>query len=364
MNITLPGFGNFAFGLRDISLAGLNSWTVFTVINPLSNISLGAQLAMADFNLSCSFFLNVTFNSSEGIITGIPLFDQGRFVFAAVDNQLFSQVQVVLNAVNVEALSGTQFSDNACLRNAIMDLNMTELALNLTLRQLLLDAGILGLEQDLDQALTHFLALLTNSYEQAVPAFVTGVIAGPVRQKLNAWYSTLLAIPINESACQPAQTDDAIDTMTVVAPICGCLLLLALLILISHLTSKNAKKSTLLLDLTAGQARINGDDGKDNKCEEEVALLKPAVTHPALICDPSLKATYRYGIFGLIWLNVAMFIFANTNIIAKVHIVLTVNGTSQKFPSFYDFAEKSSIVDLWRAGCYALSLLIFITSGT
>jgi hypothetical protein len=82
-----------------------------------------------------------------------------------------------------------------------------------------------------------------------------------------------------------------------------------------------------------------------------------------LIMHPKLNWFWKYSILlALLW-NIALFISANISVASSVYLYLTIGNSVKRLPSLYTFMLWDSVVEMWEAGVWPLSLLIGITSG-
>lgn len=88
----------------------------------------------------------------------------------------------------------------------------------------------------------------------------------------------------------------------------------------------------------------------------------PAESVP-LIMHPKLNWFWKYSILlALLW-NIALFISANISVASSVYLYITIGNSITKLPALYTFMLWDSVVEMWDAGVWPLSLLIGVTSG-
>lgn len=69
-----------------------------------------------------------------------------------------------------------------------------------------------------------------------------------------------------------------------------------------------------------------------------------------LALDGKIPVALRYGVPVLLFLNIALFITANTSIGASVYVRLTFGQDELWLPSLFDFTLANSVRDMWDAG--------------
>jgi hypothetical protein len=80
-------------------------------------------------------------------------------------------------------------------------------------------------------------------------------------------------------------------------------------------------------------------------------------------CSPVLPRWLQSLYPGLLLLNVALFVSANTSAGASVFIVALLGPERIASPSLFTFSLVNSVRDMWNAGVYPLSILIAVFSG-
>ena len=93
------------------------------------------------------------------------------------------------------------------------------------------------------------------------------------------------------------------------------------------------------------------------------SIVLPMENNKPLIMDDRLAWYWRYALLLVILLNVALFASSTVSVASSVYVYLTVGASITRLPSIYSFMIVSSVIEMWEAGVWPLSLLIGITSG-
>jgi len=101
----------------------------------------------------------------------------------------------------------------------------------------------------------------------------------------------------------------------------------------------------------------------DFESTQPSAVVIPRKSHSALIMDKRLAWYWRYLLLLVLLYNVALFASATVSVASNVFVYLTIGENVITLPSLYSFMIVSSVVEMWEAGVWPLSLLIGITSG-
>ena len=348
--------GFLEFGIKEFALVGLNTWELFDIFDPINNTVLSSKTAMDIIGVNLTFFVNVTL--FDGVISGLHLYEEAHFSISLLNNHLESVTQMCLNAKAMLSLTGTQFTDGSCIRDSIENINMTEFFLNTTIGYIELKAETGDLEDDLDDALDNLLALFTTSFKAQIPAFINGIIAGPLRIGINnAWAE--LGKKNETHVCGSAKGADAFDSMTIVIPLSGGLVCVLIVMMLSRHYNVQAER-------TSGRKWKSLNNVND---DSEQPLLSESVFNsagnylPPLMHHQKLSLSFRYSILAAIVFNVCIFIFSNINVGASVYIVITMSGHEQILPPVFQFSLANSVHDMWQAGVYPLAILIALFSG-
>jgi len=367
MPITIPSLGVVTIGLINASLAGLNTWEVFDVLEPAGSYNLSSYTLLNNFALSVAVSINVTVNSSLG---DTYLYEEAVLEAELQNNSLRSSLQVAIREATVLALSDTEKIVPGCLMSTLYDLNLTQLDFSFVLSQIEILAVNGGSEEQIDAAINNMLALFTTSFQVAIPALFNGIIAGPARVSINSGFEAI--IEANHTCTDPGRPATFNEeTTTVSFSVVGCVVAVLLLagVIFLFVTKFRAMKPDREDDenskepLMSNTGLINGPttDAVQACDTDQVACNKKWFS--GLIFCPRFHFLLRYGIFITLLLNIAMFISSNTSVGAAVYLYVNMGGQETKLPSLFDFSLANSVIDMWEAKVYALALLIAVFSG-
>lgn len=347
--IPLGHMGTLAFGVTDFYLGGLDSWKAFDVLHPNSdNYTLDTTTEMDSLVVNITLFINVTVG---GHIVGGTLFEKAKFSLRLARNSLQGRMLLALDEKTIHSLSSGEFFNTGCLCSAITGINFTQFLLNTTLESINLEALGGGFEQDLDQAISNLIQLFTHSFGAAIPAFLNGIIGGPLRGVANTMINAYVTDTRETKQCAKVTAPDtkiSVASMTIVAPVCGTMAAACIIVALAMRYSRRSKSSSL------SAKSLNDDDTTPLVSQENT---------PALVVHSGISPLIRYGIVILICGNIGMFLFSNTNVGASVYILMTVAGQETRLPSMFQFSLANSVHDMWVAGVYPLSIMIALFSG-
>ncbi|KAH3756969.1 Paraquat-inducible protein A [Pelomyxa schiedti] len=348
--IEIPGLGRLDLGILDLSIGGLNTWKTFQLLIPHELYTLVSETNLGVISLNATFSVNVSV-ASDVIHDSHWLYEEARFTLKLEENVLDNTFQVTVYPQRSENYTNTMCMDPQCLLG-IFGANstaITELLFNITIAQLGLVASAGDLEDDVDQAIDDVLLLLTTSFEQCVPAFLNGFVAGPVVVMLN----DLMSTGLNEAECE-YQEDvpyklDRPNPYATYSSIIGSFLVFFIVTGICICIQRYRKKAK---------------KEADSPYSEMSPLKTEQEQHPCLILHPKIPAWMRYLMPLLICLNMMIFVSSNTSGGASVYLALITGlGRSVNFPPMFAFTLANSVHDMWLAGVWPLSLLICIFSG-
>lgn len=367
--IPVASLGVVTFGLHNVSISGLNTWGLFDVLEPEGHYNLTSRTQLDTFALSVAFSVNVSVNGTLG---DTYLYEEAVLIAGLENNTLHSSLQVAINDATVRSLTDNQIIVPGCLLSTVHDLNMTQLDFSFVLAQLQILATNGGTEEQLDTAINNVFALLTQSFQPAIPALFNGLVAGPVRLLANVGFGALLEA---NTTCTNPSSPETFNRESTIAAFSGAggvfAVLLALTVaalFISQMPSSSPsdEESNAPLINDHRDRRVLSDDAIDGvgeTKEEEETDGRRSKWLNALIFTSRFPAALRYGVLLLLLSNIALFISSNTSVGASVYMYVTMGGEQTKLPSLFDFSLGNSVVDMWHAEVYALSLLIAVFSG-
>lgn len=217
-----------------------------------------------------------------------------------------------------------------------------------------------NLEEDLDELLDNFAALMIELYQFVIPAFLNGFVVRLLLGMVNPMVQDLIngtacTIPMGsrDNGFRGAPTAAAFSGLEIAA-ICvagvGIFLVIGLK-KFSETKNKIAEKTRSAIDKMV--AFMQGKD-EDPCC---------------LMLEPRISLVARVVIPFLIFSNIALFISSNTSVGASVILQITAQASTSpketvlESSALYTFGLVDSVHEMWVAGVYPLSILICLFSG-
>lgn len=357
--ISVPSVGSIEITINNASLSGLNTWEAFDLMRSASPVDLVSQTRLQQLLVSVAFAVNI---STEMAGASAPyLYEE-----AVVDISLFNislRADLILGITEsvLYRLSDNQRSIPACLLQSLHNASFDQLDLRFAATEIQLLAANGAAEAEIDAAINVLLELLTSSFEVVVPAIATGVMGGPVRQTINTQLVQLRHV--NDTCTDPDDPATVAVEWTIGAFV-GAVVCSAVLIIPVCLAFFIVKR----LHRRYQQSARKLSEGEE--MSSSILLSHDAATKSSrskwtdsIITSARLPASLRYGLVLILFCNIAMFISAHTSVGASVYIYVTLGDQRTRLPSLFDFSLGNTIVDMWQAEVYALSLLIAILSG-
>lgn len=371
------------FTLKDVVISGLNTWTDFTIIEPISPFVLDTHTGLGQFGINVSFLINV---SLDGIIEtgGTDLSETASLYFYMENNTLDLQFQIA-HENNV----GINYTHAQCMDlDCLISLGSPEgtgvrmLELNTTLGQIGIEAASGHLEKELQESINTIIKFFIFNYKRQIPVFLNGFIS--------MYGTTFLNNKINETfqntECNyiPNVPYEPFNKLTSLIGLCffifGCLLVIILNIIVTqqkkkklqirHENSPTAKSTTSNTDTISLSSTTDDSSG----CNPQPLLVDEAAVgkwlsfwredeDASLMMHPRIPLWLRFVIPFLIIANIGLFISSNGSFGGSVFLKLHFGDTRRlEMPSFFDFSLINSIRDMWKAKTYALSILVAIMS--
>ena len=402
LNFTIvdkPSIGKVVFGITGIYLGGLDTWSEFDLLSPSEKYNLNSATSMDSLVFNMTFYINIT--TAGHASGGGTLQEKAVFSMVLEHNHLQASMQLALQEAFLQSMSGNQFVSMGCLSTAVESVNFTQLLVNTTVRELALVPLEGSFERDLDKAIDDFLSLFIFGFNPAIPAFLNGIIGGPLRHELNNVLAEYFAEGKSDT-CPAPHTGPSINELTLVAPMMGAFIAFLMISFLAVYFSRPKGSATASISVTknsfhSGNATptfygsSTSDSAKMNSIfktqlvdvnnnlgssammfsTEKTPLISATDADayissdflPALIVHPKIHRILRYGMLLLLCINIAFFIMSNTNVAASVYMVISMGGHSTTLPDLFEFSLANSVRDMWTAGVYPLSLMIALFSG-
>lgn len=379
--VPVPGLNaTITLGLTDAVVTHLDTWNDFRVLHPVSAHVLRSYTDLADLGINVSFFVNVSVNG-DMIRDPAYLYEEASLVTYMASNTLTVLLQAAPRRHTFDAYSDAMCLSPACLV-AALGANGTALidaALNMTFDYIRMIAVGEELEADVRKVANTLFAVLVDNYKFIIPSFVDGLLSGPGLDAVNS----LLNQTLQNASC-PFQPDDPYTdiNITVTAAVMGAAVLVSLLIAIfplyEHFHGLRGKEDDeerkSLLGAGDTEDSVNGEasqlrlvqmhGGNGKKLGFWANFCRTDPEGASLFMDKRLNVFVRAFVPLLLFVNAAMFVSSNTGIGASVFIYLTfADERVIRLPSMFDFGLVNSVVDMWKAGVYPLSILVAVFSG-
>lgn len=353
-------------GLTDAVVTHLDTWNDFRVLNPVSAHVLRSYTDLADLGINVSFFVNV---SVDGDMIHDPayLYEEASLVTYMSSNTLTVLLQAAPRRGTFDTYSDTMCLTPACLV-AALGANGTaviDAALNMTFDYIKMLAVGEELEADVRKVANTLFAVFVDNYKFIIPSFVDGLLSGPGLTFIN----DALNQTIRNASC-PYQPDEPYSdiNVTVTAAVMAAAVVVSLLIAIFPLYEHyHGLEPTAAADNEEAKALLGYEEGGDGVAKKAGFWANFRRTDPegaSLFMDKRLNVFVRAFVPLLLFINAAMFISSNTGTGASVFIYLTfADERVLRLPSMFDFGLVNSVVDMWKAGVYPLSILVAVFSG-
>ena len=366
LTVPLPDLNaTITLGLTDAVVSHLDTWNDFRVLNPVSAHVLRSFTDLADLGINVSFFVNVSVNG-DMIRDPAYLYEEASLVTYMSSNTLTVLLQAAPRRHTFDTYSDTMCLTPACLVAALgaNGTALIDVALNMTFDYIKMLAAGEELEADVRKVANTLFAVLIDNYKFIIPSFVDGLLSGPGLTFIN----DALNQTIRNASC-PYQPDEPYSdinvtvTLAVMAAAVVVSLLIATFPLYEHYhgfksvgrDGESEERKALLGDYEEGGMKKAGFWANFRRTDPEGA---------SLFMDKRLNVFVRAFVPLLLFVNAAMFISSNTGTGASVFIYLTfADERVIRLPSMFDFGLVNSVVDMWKAGVYPLSILVAVFSG-
>lgn len=300
----ISSIGELELQLINVAFWGLNSWTTFDILEPVSDYLLESNLKFD----SCGVNITISSNFSTFGFGNTFLFDplwlyEEWIVSLSIEKSAIQSLLQLAVEPPSSSFTDAQCQDVQCLLSLI-HWNSTSLAnLSIDISQVHLQMkGITGsFEEDILAAIDDLLAVLLVPYTNALPAFIQGFAAGPLIRSVN---DLLLYMPTSECPYIPDTRASFQKTSipTIIACTFGIILAITGLAVVSYAISR----------------RLN--DRWDKSCSnlEEGIPLSAKTSKETYLCvfderaclllHPKLSVTTRFLVPVLILIAVSAFV--------------------------------------------------------
>ncbi|KAH0792051.1 hypothetical protein GPJ56_004060 [Histomonas meleagridis] len=343
--------------LNELNFSGMNTWNEFNFIDPIDAYTLDTHTGMEELGINLSFTINVSADGSI-ISTGETfLSEAGDLDMILHNNSMNMRLQVASPVGAGVNYTNTQCTDINCLKNLLSTegTGSTYLKFITSIESINLIASKQDMEVKIREFINNIVKLFVENYREIIPPFLNSYINTYVLQIVNEKLNQLL---INENDCPylpdpPYNEFVAWTTLLAVGVGAGLVFIMLIIVLIVQKCRKNETNLNSSL-----MTSINEDGMYTN----ETTDIKSSSNTYSLIMSPKLSIFVRILMPFLICMNIALFVSSNTGIGASVFIKFAVGSKIVSLPSMFDFGLINSIVDMWKAKAYALSILVAVMS--
>ena len=368
--ISFSGFvetlnATFNMTLIDLNVSGLNTWKDFTFIEPISEYILDTHTSMDTLGVNLTFEINVSADGSVVTTGDVYLTEQADLYIMLDNNSMDFQMQLA-----APSMMGMNYTDPMCLDvGCLLSLaspdgtGMTLIDFNTSLQYLALEAGKQDMELEIRTFINNVIKLFISSYRNVIPPFLNGFL-----NQYGVYYvNSLVNQTLNEAECNysPNYPYSDITIWTTVLAFSLVIVFTLLIYILMKIAESLRKKYSLIPSIhMITYDRVDSIEEDQNFVKYHYFINFFRTDQDAsLLMTPKLSIFVRYLIPFLIFGNIAVFVSSNTGIGASVFIKFFV-GSQKKISmdSMFDFTLINSVIDMWKAGAYPLSILIFLMS--
>jgi len=383
---------SLTLGIDDVVVEGLQTWNEFNILEPVnySNVLLYTHTNLSYLAISLNWHIIVELKDEDAMMYagGETLREDASF-YVSLNNNIMDFYLQLASFDNLAQNYSNRMCMNTSCMEALLSSNSTGITyftLHMEFDTISLTADKGDLEEDVRTLINNIASMFVDNYKFAIPPFVNGIVMSFL-PKLNDLISGFLAEAYCENDPDPEFIE--VDVAVTAGSVGGASVLTALLMLLpcSGLLKKKrvpdedeADKANLeMSDLgvsyveganAAAAKKVKSKDDKylfkNVKCGNSKLreFLRIDEKGASLFFDPRLSLATRVIIPLLLFCTIAIFLSANTGVGASVFVVMTLGASRDvTLPSLFDFGLINSIVDMWTAGVYPLSILVAFFSG-
>ena len=353
--------------IPDISFGGLNTWDEFEFLTPIDAYELDTNTSLQNLDIHLQFSMNITVDSSV-ITTGDSYLREDASLNVDLDS---NHMDLRFQLANPQG-SGLDYTNSQCLDlNCLMALAspngtaLTMLDFNTSINNITLLAESEAMDKEVRDFFNNIIKFFVDNYKEVIPAFLNGFINEFAVKNIN----NLLNQTLTENHCDyiedpPYRDFQAWPTAAVLGASCAVMILLYVLMSISDCIreKKNILNTTPLYTLSFDD-ELNDTKPQDSKNVGYFAAFFRTDDEASLLMTKKLPLWVRLFMPFLILLNFSLFVSSNTGIGASVFPKFFI-GTQKEvsMQSMFDFGLINSVIDMWKAKAYFLSVLIMVLS--
>eukprot|EP00931_Biecheleriopsis_adriatica_P117811 TRINITY_DN93298_c0_g1_i1.p1 TRINITY_DN93298_c0_g1~~TRINITY_DN93298_c0_g1_i1.p1 ORF type:complete len:998 (+),score=156.45 TRINITY_DN93298_c0_g1_i1:36-3029(+) len=343
--IPVSSLGTCELQLPELSLAGLTNFRSLLLRNAPGTLGLEFSMALESLSVTGSCVLRclpAPPRTSGGVLTE-------KFLFSVSLSDVWTQSQGDIGIHQKKLTDKLLATPTRCLPGALaaaqlQQLNVSAMPKSLVLRPTSGDS----LEEGVDHLLDNALDVALSSLAPSLQTLASGFMLSEGRDFINE----RLAGVGHATACPPGPPVDqyAYYSASDAAGVMSAIFAVPLVLLCCQSVCKR-RKAQRDLALTSPET------------QRQSFLIPPPPHWECLASHPAVGEGAAAGVPLLLAATACLFLCSNLNISVKVAIHFLLDGDEFSLPGVFDFSLVSSIVDMWRAGSYALAFLIGFFSG-
>ena len=370
---------NLELFLDDLNISGLNTLRDFNALKPYDPLQLFTSIDLDTLTLNITFSLRVKLDKTSKLVQNKTiLYEKALLRTNIQNNKLIAYLQFPFN--NKRAL---EYSSVECLNmSCVMDLvdsngtGINALSLNesFTYITLELKEGD-DLEEGLDDTISKLAGLFINGFNNEIGLLINALLNTTLinlaNQKANEYLYSVKCPGIKD------QENSEIDVAKTSMAVGICVGIFFMFIFSPYILCKACKKKKEERIIEENDINREGtilSEYKEEKDTEaryciknisikwmkELGRIDPEGA--SLFLNPRIPILFRILIPLVILLTIAFFVSINSSIGVSVFMVFHV-GRRIQVPSLKDFGLLNSVEDMWKAGSWLLSILVFLFTG-
>jgi hypothetical protein len=313
--IPIMDVGNITIGLLNFTATGLDTWQDLSLY-AVSNYSLGFHSELQYLKINTTFFVNVT--SNPKVVNGRYLYEEGMFSTVLKRNNMNVTMQLALKECALKELEISQFQYPKCLQTILYGANMTDLFFNMSVEELHIQALGGDLEDNLDKMIDHVLALFTNSFSLAIPAFFNRFVSQALETEVEEIIEEAIMMSVNGTCPSPLAPAPVLNKEgTIYAFASAGILFLAVAVLAFLVQWKKTKLSRESERFSLAVAKGTHYSSLSSWIPKKEEIKECLALHP------NVPLLVRFGIPLLLLGNIATFLSSNMSMGATVFMLLT-----------------------------------------
>lgn len=345
------------FIINEISISGIDTWynCSFLLNDPINPMKLNSHAGLG--NLGIDIYTSFNFTAVNNITNQVSTYSQEFNLSTVLNNTTLDfNVQLAPEKDATSTYTDAQCINLQCLLNLLQG---NETGINTIQFNTIVDKFVYNTEGVLDNFLFNVIVFLfdfivSNNIEK-VPDFLNGYLLDAINTTINPKIQN----SINNNSCHyiPNTPFNQVEYSSTFGSL-GAAIGLAIVIVIISLVFKRKVRRYQECEVQIGKNAVEDRKGKSSAW---ISFWR-SDDKASLMMHPSIPLWSRMIIPFLLLSNIALFVSSNTGLGAGVFLKLLIGGRLISFPSMFDFGLINSIVEMWKAKTYFLSILIAVFS--